>query len=871
MAKQMEIPEFSFVLLIGPSGSGKSSFAKKHFGAAEVISSDYCRFLVSNDENNQDATTAAFEVLRFIAAKRLERGLLTVIDATNLQRESRKPLLELARKYHVLPVVIMFDLPQKICAERNKARTDRNISFGVLQRQYTELRNTRRNIKKEGIRIIHHIDSAEEAETCVVERKRLLVDKRHEGGAFDIIGDIHGCFTELCELLQKLGYSIEVAETAAKKYSVSHPEGRRIIFLGDLVDRGPNTPEVLQLAMDTIADERAFCVVGNHDHKLLKALRGDKVQVKHGLQQSLEQLENKSAEFKARTIEFLDSLRSHFVFDSGKLVVAHAGLKEEMQGRASGAVRSFAMYGETTGEIDEYGLPVRLEWARDYRGNSYVVYGHTPVPDAEWVNHTLNIDTGCVFGGKLTALRYPELEIVDVPAHEMYYEPAKPLVTEKTGDTRANDNILDIADVTGKRVLQTAIFANLTVPEDQSASALEWMSRFAVAPRWLVYLPPTMSPPETSKREGYLEYPTEALEYFRAAGASTVICEEKHMGSRAVVVVCKDATAAEKHFGARGGHTVVGTDGLLPATDSALPCALGVVYTRTGRAFFSDAALEKELLERFAQALTKADFWAKFSSDWFCFDAEIMPWSLKAQSLLREQYAAVGAASKNSLSHVLSVLNEAKHNGKDTEKLIQKFSAMAENADKFTTAYRGYCWNVSSLADIKIAPFHLLASEGAVHTDKNHIWHMTQLTELCRHDTVLFKETKILAVNLASTEECRAAELWWEEMTANGGEGMVVKPLDFITKSKKGYAQPAVKCRGKEYLRIIYGPNYDMPENLERLRQRGLGRKRSLAMREFALGLESLERFVKHEPLYRVHECVFAVLALESEPVDPRL
>jgi protein phosphatase len=258
-----------------------------------------------------------------------------------------------------------------------------------------------------------------------------------------------------------------------------------------------------------------------------------------------------------------------------------------------------------------------------------------------------------------------------------------------------NDDILDIADVTGKRVLQTAIFANLTVPEDQSASALEWMSRFAVSPRWLIYLPPTMSPPETSKREGYLEYPTEALEYFRAAGAQSVICEEKHMGSRAVVVVCKDAAVAAKRFGGRDGQA-------------------GVVYSRTGRAFFSGAALEKEFLERFVATLTKADFWAKFNSDWFCFDAEIMPWSLKAQSLLREQYAAVGAASRNSLSHVLAVLNEAKHSGKDTEKLIQTFSAMAENADKFTTAYRGYCWNVSSLADIKIAPFHILASEGAV-------------------------------------------------------------------------------------------------------------------------------------------------------------
>lgn len=378
------------------------------------------------------------------------------------------------------------------------------------------------------------------------------------------------------------------------------------------------------------------------------------------------------------------------------------------------------------------------------------------------------------------------------------------------------------------------------------------MSRFAVNPHWLIYLPPTMSPPETSTREGYLEYPTEALEYYRSAGITSVVCEEKHMGSRAVIIVCRDAGVAKARFAAHGEKT-------------------GIVYTRTGRPFFSDASLEREFLGCMGQALTAAGFWEKFATDWFCFDAEIMPWSLKAQSLLREQYAAVGAASRNSLTQVLATLRAAQAIGGDTQALIDTYTAVAQNAQKFTDAYRGYCWPVASLADIKIAPFHILATANATHTDKNHRWHMAELAELCRFDTGLFKATQTLTVDLSSEEECRTAETWWENLTAQGGEGMVVKPLDYVSKGKKGYVQPAVKCRGKEYLRIIYGPNYDLPQNLDRLRQRGLGRKRSLAMREFALGLESLDRFVKKEPLYRLHECVFGVLALESEPVDPRL
>ncbi|MEN0005012.1 MAG: polynucleotide kinase-phosphatase, partial [Bacteroidota bacterium] len=506
--------------------------------------------------------------------------------------------------------------------------------------------------------------------------------------------------------------------------------------------------------------------------------------------------------------------------------------------------------------IDEYGLPVRYNWASEYRGRAKVVYGHTPVPAAEWLNRTIDIDTGCVFGGKLTALRYPEEELVSVPAKQVYYEPAKPLIPEvETGLThqQENDDLLHIEDVIGKRIVQTRLRNNLTISAEHSAAALEVMSRFAIHPKWLMYLPPTMSPGDTSELEGYLEHPNEALNYYRKQGIKQVICEEKHMGSRAILVLCKDASVSQARFGITSGK-------------------LGVCYTRTGRNFFKDSTLEQAFIERVVKALGTAQFWERFGTDWVCLDAELMPWSAKAQALLKEQYAAVGAAGTHALAAVEGAFRQmATRKVEGVAALQARFQQKYQAIGRFRESYRAYCWEVTQLEDYQLAPFHILATEMQVHTHQSHRWHMEEIHRICAADPRLLKATAYQIADLEDAESCAAAVQWWLRLTANGGEGMVVKPADFIAYGKKGLIQPAVKCRGKEYLRIIYGPDYDAPENLKRLRQRGLGSKRSLALREFALSVESLERFVRKEPLRRVHEAVFGVLALESEPVDPRL
>lgn len=848
---EISVPELSLVLLVGPSGSGKSVFAKKLFRSTEIVSSDYCRGMVSDDENDQSVSKDAFELLYHIVDTRLKLGRLTVVDATNIQSSARKPLVEIARKRHCLPVAIVFTTPESVCQERNIARPDRDFGPHVVRNQLSQMRRGLRDLKKEGFRKIHYVDTSID-EPVQLARERLWNDKKELSGPFDIIGDVHGCYDELLKLLDTLGYRVD----SAKRPTLSHPEGRRPVFVGDIVDRGPKVPECLELVMNAVEDGAAFCVPGNHDIKLMRKLQGRDVQIAHGLAETLEQMELRDDAFAQRTASFIDGLVSHLVFDGGKLVVAHAGLKEEMHGRGSRQVREFALFGETTGETDEFGLPIRYNWAAEYRGRARVVYGHTPVPEAEWLNSTINIDTGCVFGGKLTALRYPEQEIVSVPAARVYAEPARPFLPQPLAEEASlqhqNDRLLRIEDVVGLRYIETGLRGRVTIREENSAAALETMSRFSVDPRWLIYLPPTMSPCETSAREAYLEFPDEAFAYYKKRGVEQVVCQEKHMGSRAVVVVGKDGETAARRFGAPAGET-------------------GCVYSRTGRAFFGNRAMESALLDRVRAAAAEAGVWEDLETDWLCLDCELMPWSWKARELIVSQYAATGAAAEAFAASALSLLTQASARIDGMGDLVSRFERKLDDATRFRNAYRQYCWAAETVDDLKLAPFHVLASEGKTHFDKNHEWHMAQAGKLAQYEGETLFATRSLTVDLADEASWRAGVDWWQQLTGAGGEGIVVKPLDFVARDSKELIQPAIKCRGPEYLRIIYGMEYLAPENLERLRARSLRAKRSLALREFALGVESLERFVRNEPLRRVHECVFGVLALESEPVDPRL
>lgn len=849
----LEIPELSVVALIGASGAGKSTFARAHFAPTEVLSSDVFRGLVSDDETDQSVSGAAFDALYYLAAKRLELGRLTVIDATNVQRDARAGVLRLAKDHDCLAVAIVLNIPEAVCRQRNEGRPERRFGPHVIANQARGLRQSIKSLRREGFRYVYVLDESDVAD-CQITRTPLWNNRLDESGPFDIIGDVHGCYRELCQLLSQLGYSVD-----ADHHTAEPPAGRRAVFVGDLVDRGPGSVDVLRLVMAMVATGAAYCVPGNHEVKLLKKLRGRDVQLTHGLDLTVAQLAEQPAEFSQAVATFIDSLVSHLVFDHGALVVAHAGLIEKYQGRASGRVREFCLYGDTTGETEEYGLPVRLPWANDYRGRALVVYGHTPVVEPAQINHTICIDTGCVFGGKLTAYRYPEGEFVAVPGERQYAAPIRPLFDQPPPD----DDLLTIDDVSGRQHITTRLRPAITIQADNAAAALEVMSRFAADPHWLIYLPPTMSPCETSTLPDYLEYPTQAFDYYRTRGVGRVVCQRKHMGSRAVIVVCRDGDVAARRFGV--------TDG-----------GAGIIYTRTGRHFFEDPATEQALLARLRAALDASGFWRDFATDWVCLDTELMPWSAKARQLLIDQYAPVGRAGGESLAAAIDAIERAiatagdaglnpTVGGVDLAALRATHVARAEALAAYRQAYARYCWDVASLDDYRIAPFHLLATEGRIHTDQNHLWHLDQVARyVCATDPV-FMTTDHLVVDLSDEASVGQAIAWWRDLTESGGEGMVVKPYDFIATAGADLTQPAVKCRGREYLRIIYGPEYLLNDNLERLKRRSLTRKRNLALSEFALGVESLERFVRGEPLYRVHQGVFAVLALESEPVDPRL
>jgi protein phosphatase len=853
---KLEFPELSLVVLIGVSGAGKTTFARRHFRPTEILSSDAFRGMIADDESNQAVSTDAFALLQAVAERRLAHGRLTVIDATNVKPDARRPLVALAKRHHAFAVAIVLDVPERLLEGRATGRHDRQIPAQVLAQQAKALRRSITGLRREGFRYVFSLTSPAEVDAAEVVRQPLWSDRRGEQGPFDVIGDVHGCFDELVALLVRLGYELGPDADGRPQAMARHPAGRRAIFVGDLVDRGPRAPDCLRLAMNMTAAGSAFCVPGNHEDRLKRKLRGHDVRLTHGLAETMAQLEGESAEFRTRVAGFIDGLVSHLVLDGGRLVVAHAGMKQSMQGRGSQAVRRFALYGETTGETDDFGLPVRYAWAKDYRGEALVAYGHTPVPEVEWLNNTVCLDTGCVFGGKLSALRYPERQIVQVQAAATYFAPLRPLAPQTADQTGLSaqqlaDEALRLSDLSSKLRVTTRLHHALRLDEDALRAAIECVSRFGINPKWLIYLPPTMAPPATSSRAGLLEHPAEALAYYREHGVTKLVCQEKHMGSRAIAIVARDEATIRRRFGISGEGA-------------------GIIYTRSGRRFFGDRAHEDFLLASLRSALTAAGTWELLQSDWVCLDCEVMPWSAKAQPLLVEQYAATAAAGRLSLAAALDCLRPLGALPGAGE-LASRSTERLEHVRRFTAAYGRYCWPIATPADLRLAPFHVLASESGAHVDRPHAWHQQLIDGICTAGAPVLTPTRTLAIDLGEDDAEVQVATWWEALVGRGGEGMVVKPADFVAHGPRGLVQPAVKCRGPEYLRIIYGPEYLMPQHLERLRSRNVARKRALALREFALGVEALERFAKGEPLRRVHECILALLALESESIDPRL
>lgn len=409
------------MLLVGPSGAGKSTFAQKWFAATQIVSADACRAWISDCESNQEASADAFEIVHLVVTKRLRRGLLTVVDATNLAADAVTPLLEKAETFKRTIVAYVFTTSLEECLQNNKKRPGRQVSDGVVSRQYKQVAQITSFLKNQDVAITMVLGNAESSSQEVLIKKTCnytqALANREDHGPFDIIGDVHGCYDELLLLLRKLGYIWGQTEAVPR---LRHPRNRRVVFVGDLVDRGPNSLGVLALVKQAVTDKMAYCVMGNHDDKLRRKLLGNKVQIRHGLETTLAELEQVSGQEQQAYLDFLLSMPTYLILSGGKLVVTHAGIAEKDIGKMSDRIKRFCLYGDITGKVNEQGFPLRGNWASSYQGEAAIVYGHTPVAKATWENNTINIDTGCIFGGHLTALQMPEQVLVQVPSSQQY-------------------------------------------------------------------------------------------------------------------------------------------------------------------------------------------------------------------------------------------------------------------------------------------------------------------------------------------------------------------------------------------------------------------------------------------------------------------
>jgi len=408
----VQLPDPALVVLCGPAACGKSTWAAQHFGDTEVVSTDRLRAMLCDDPGDQSVNAPTFELLHRLVEERLARLRFTVVDATNLESRARQPLRGMARKAGVPAVLVVFDTDEETCVRRDAAR-ERSVGAPVIRDHRLRLERMDRLAAREGWDAIVRLDHRAIDRTGV-ERLSLPIDRRDEAGPFDVIGDVHGCLSELDQLLGRLGYAPDGR----------HPKGRRLVFLGDLTDRGPASVGVLRRVLPMLAEGRALAVPGNHDLKLDRWLRGHQVKILAGLDTTLaewaELPDSEQRELGGAFCELLGGAPPYLWLDGGSLIVSHGGLEEELHGRVGRKVQAFCLFGKVTGRLVA-GLPERLDWAWAYRGEPAVIYGHLPVREAVWRNNTADIDLGCVFGGELCAARWPEQEFVRVSSGRCWW------------------------------------------------------------------------------------------------------------------------------------------------------------------------------------------------------------------------------------------------------------------------------------------------------------------------------------------------------------------------------------------------------------------------------------------------------------------
>ena len=858
---QLQLPEGAIVLCIGPSNSGKSTLLdrlvkEQQLLRSEIVGSDTCRQLVADldyidfstiptedqdslYEEYQRISTEAFHILQQAVISRAKLNKVTFIDATHLRNFERNQYFEIAKKHHVPILALVFDVPKNELLKRDEQRNQPRGKKRIEQ-QIQTFQSELRNIKKEPYLKIYTWRG--EAITIVRHPSPHLLDI---DAGFDIIGDIHGCFDEMMSLITKLGY-----EKHRDVYI--HPDGRRLLSVGDIMSRGPKSIETMLFWLRQIEAGLSYMTDSNHGWKIARCLKGQNVSLQHGDEYVAEEFEQyeqihgleATEALKERFAHMLLSTPSHYFLTKNnvrKVVVTHAGISDHYIGKESKRIKDFCRYGAVEG-VDENGRSIRGDWFMEHKTSELIVWGHDPKLKPFKANRTINIDQGAVFGGQLTAFRYPEQSLVAVDALRNYVgNEGNPLIEAKSKRFASPKATHFVNGFT----VHTEQGEAITIPKEKALAAMDTFSHYTLPLEQVLYIPPTMSPtPQTSALADYLEHPTEAFNYYKKNGVTKMIAEKKHMGSRAVIFIAKDESVTKQLLNVE---------------------SLGVITTRTGRAFF-EPKLQNEMLSVIHKELLAKNYFEKYETDYVLMDAEILPWNLKAHSLIDTQYANVSEQALMDRQYLLNKLQATTNI--DVTNWVDEYTDKLKNAARFDAVYKNYCWPTNDIKGIQIAPFHILAHSGESHFDKPHTWHMGMNAFLAENSS-LFLATEYRRIETEQQEE--EVISWWKEMTDYGHEGIVIKPLNFIEERKGKLLQPAIKVRGREYLRIIYGMDYTDEAQLQQLKKRNPSRKMRNALLEFKLGVEGIERFIQLESSARVHECVLATLALESETVDPRL
>ncbi|WP_079526525.1 AAA family ATPase [Solibacillus isronensis] len=858
---QFKLPNGAIVLLIGPSNSGKSTLLQSLVDSgqlleSEIISSDYYRRLVadidfidlssvSKDDEDiiyeeyQRISEQAFHTLHTVVEARAKLNKISVIDATNLRGFERAKYFEIAKRNHVPVLALILNTSKEQLLARDELRDNPRGRKRVLQ-QFNTLKYELKAIKKEPFAKIYKVND----ESVEIVREPNKLNLEIESG-FDIIGDIHGCYDEMLVLLMELGY-----EQRGDVYV--HPAGRRLISVGDIMSRGPKSIETMQFWLNQIEAGLSYMTDSNHGWKIARWLEGKKVSLNHGdelVEQEFTEYEKVHGEeaakaLKERFANMLLKAPSHYILTKNnrtKAVVTHAGIKDHYIGKESKRISDFCRYGDNQ-QTDSSSKPVRGDWFSQHKTSEMIIWGHDVKVQPFKANLTINIDQGVVFGGELTAFQYPEQTFKSVKAFANYAGTEDNPILEAKNKRFSPPNVAQF--INGFAVHTTRGY-EITIPKENALAAMDTFSHYTLPLEQVIYIPPTMSPtPQTSALPDYLEHPAEAFHYYKKNGIQKMIAQKKHMGSRAVIFIAKNKEVAKELINSE---------------------SLGYITTRTGRAFFEQKE-QQQMVEKIHAELIGKNYFEQFNTNFVLMDAEILPWNLKAQSLIDQQYETVAENALMDRYKLIEKLKATEH--VDVTSWVEEYTDKYKNAARFDAVFRNYCWPTNELSGIQIAPFHILAHSSSANFHQSHSWHMKMNAYLAENSS-LFIATEYRLIE--SEQDEQEVINWWKDMTENGHEGIVIKPFDFLAYHNGKLLQPAIKVRGREYLRIIYGMDYTNDVTMKKLKQRNSSRKMKNALLEFKLGMEGISRFVSLESSNRVHECALATLALESDTIDPRL